>query len=254
MVTELIIFAPLILLYYLKIINLKFILILLFLIYWIPKPIVIGSIEYFFPKVVTREKINTINTFGKKIAITIDDVPYGNFKEIVSLLDNYNMKATFFVISDYINEQNENDLINAIKNGHQLGNHGKTNSMHLLKGSTNLLNEIKICDEKIEYLYWKADKKITNRVYRPGCGLFNNRMIQLAEQTKHKLVLGSVYPNDPIMIIPYINYLYLKLHTEPGDIVIIHDRKWTPKTLKYYLEWLQQNNFRSVILDELINY
>ena len=53
------------------------------------------------------------------------------------------MKSTLFIISDYVKtKEDRNILVSAIRGGHQLGNHGRTNSMHALLKPTNLSNEI----------------------------------------------------------------------------------------------------------------
>lgn len=79
--------------------------------YWLPKWLVLNLfLERFYPEIITRNK-NSHN----KIVLTFDDVPYGSHEEIIDLLNKYNMNATFFVISHYINDNND-ILINAVKN------------------------------------------------------------------------------------------------------------------------------------------
>ena len=143
-------------------------------------------------------------------------------------------------------------LINAVKNGHQLGNHGNTNSMHLLKSAEGLHREIDVCDTMIREIYKRAGVMIPKTmVYRPGCGLFSRKMIQIVEDKGYRLALGSVYPNDPIMISSTVNYYYLISHLCDGDIVILHDRSWTVPLLKRFLPYLRNNNYCSATIDLL---
>ena len=208
-------------------------------------------IEKIFPTIKTRAKNK-----DKKISLTFDDVPYDKsskiFQEIVSLLDEYNYKATFFVIADNNFMKNKHALINSVKNGHHLANHGTTNSMHALKSNKSLETEIEDCSNRIYYIYDLAKiKKPDTMYYRPGCGMVTNSMIKLAKDCDTTIALGSVYQNDPVMCFPYINYLYLISHIESGDVVILHDRKWTVPMLKMLLKWMKQNDYKSVTLDKL---
>lgn len=162
------------------------------------------------------------------------------------------MKASFFVISDYINNSNKQMLIEAVQNGHQLCNHGKTNSMHALKSKSSLTNEILSCDLLIEQLYNEAKVDLPKyKIYRPGCGLFNVQMLNYMKRNNYHLTLGSVYPNDPLFRFPYLNYLYLINHIENGDIVILHDRPWTALMLEKLIKYMNDNNYVSTTLDNL---
>jgi hypothetical protein len=87
--------------------------------------------------------------------------------------------------------------------------------------------------------------------YRPGCGLFNQRMIEITESLNYNLALGTVYPNDPVVCSSIINYYYLICHIEKGDIVILHDRKWTAPMLQWLLPWMISKSLKSVILDDV---
>lgn len=270
MLTELVVILVLGIPYYLGLINLPVMLILLGTIYWLPKSIFIKALNNFYPDIITHNDYKDTqlkNYKNKYVALTFDDVPNGlngSYVQIQKLLDKYNMKGTFFIISDYVDELNdifngepniksEDDfLTDLVEKGHQLGNHGKTNSMHALKSIHDLETEIITCKLTIERIYKNANKELPFvNVYRPGCGLWTSNMIKLANIYNYKTVLGSVYPNDPIFFISYLNYLYLRFHIARGDIIILHDRSWTPKTLEYLLKWMVKNNYESVTVDEL---
>jgi len=228
--------------------------------YWLPKNIVISSLEFLFPAVITRNKEirdNPGNIYiddNKRIALTFDDVLFGNHQEIISILDDYGMKGTFFVISgDVDNPLIYNSLVSAVKNGHQLANHGRTNSMHYLKNSATLIDEILHCDKLIHNIYAdaNADIEINHLYYRPVCGLFGPQMLNIVKKLGYKLALGSVYPNDIVVTSSTINYLYLINHIEKGDVVILHDRSWTPHMLSKLLVWMAKRNYQSVTLANL---
>ena len=224
MLIELLLFLPLIMLWYFNIIGWKIITLITIFCYWIPKWFFIDNIiSVFFPLVLTRGR-SPINHNHKQISLTFDDMPYGeSSQDIIKLLDKHKMIGTFFIISDYINSTNKQILVDAVKSGHQLGNHGKTNSMHLL--SFDLEKEIVTCDNIIKEIYREANVELPKKMmYRPGCGLFSIGMLKLVDKLNYKLALGSVYPNDPIIRSSLINYYYLINHIEIDDVVILHDR------------------------------
>lgn len=250
MITELVVLSPFIMGWYLNIIPIYVVIAILFVYYWLPKIVVLDMImEPHFYKILVRVKSR-----DNKIALTFDDMPYGNHKDIINLLNTYNMKGTFFMISDYLTSENEQVFIDAVKQGHQLANHGATNSMHAIKKEENLYKEIDACHKAIVDIYNKANVPLPNNMfYRPGCGIFNKYMMNINNKySNYRTALGSVYPNDPIMISPTINYYYLKYHIENGDIVILHDRKWTPKLLQKLLPWLINKGLDSITLDSLV--
>lgn len=249
MIVELAIAVPLVLLYRYNIISWFHIILITLFVYWIPKFFFISGIEFFFPTVLTRI-INPNN----KIALTFDDVPADlSYDNLIKTLDEHKVKATLFIISDYVDADSIQTLINAVKNGHQLGNHGRTNSAHILLSQTQLIAEIKHCDELIKDIYSKADVKLPKRmVYRPGSGLFSDRMIQDVHKLGYILAMGSVYPNDPIVRFSWINYYYLINHIESGDIVILHDRLWTWPMLQKLLPYLHKNKYQMMTINELL--
>ncbi|SNW62418.1 Polysaccharide deacetylase [Orpheovirus IHUMI-LCC2] len=247
MVTELVILSPVILLYYFKFISVNTLIVFFFILYWLPKPLVISLLEFLAPYVATR------NTASTNIALTFDDVPYGNHRDIIQLLDKYGHKGTLFVISGDVNDTVFEDLVMAVRNGHQLGNHGKTNSMHALKSSHALAEEVKHCDALITKIYNVAGIPLPSKMYyRPGCGAFHGKMRKIVEDMGYRIALGSVYPNDPVVRSSILNYYYVNAHVEAGDIVILHDRKWTPYMLNKLLYKLNDSGLRSVTLDSLL--
>jgi len=210
--------------------------------------------DIFYPTVVTRPRL-LFHEFGhNRIALTFDDAPYGSHEEIIKILDMYNMKGTFFIISDYVNSQNYQILVNAVKNGHQLANHGKTNSFHAIKSMESLKKEIAVCDLLLVEIYKEAGVELPQMFYRPGCGAFTNQMLKHVESLNYKLALGSVYPNDPIVRSSFINYHYIINHLENDDIVILHDRKWTVPLLQKLLPYLNEYGYQAVTLHELFTY
>lgn len=194
----------------------------------------------------TFDNINNVLSKDKNVYLTIDDVINNDsFEEILDVLDEFNAKATFFVISSYVNEYNKNLLVKAIKSGHHLANHGKTNCAHYLCDDLQIHNEIMNCEKLIENIYYENNIELPKiKYYRPGHGYVSNNIIKICEINKYKIVLGSVYPSDTKLPFPNLLFFYLKNKIKPNDIIILHDRKWTPSILKKTLLYLKNNNYK----------
>lgn len=170
------------------------------------------------------------------IILTIDDVPYSNtsFKDILDVFDEYpNSKATFFVISSYVNDSNRHLLIRALKSGHHLANHGRTSNMHALFGHDSLHAEIEHCQSLLRELYREAEVDFPKvNYYRPGSGYVSKVIYDYCEKNNYRIVLGSNYCSDPHIPIPVLNEWYIMKHLRNNDIIILHDRSWSLSLFK----------------------
>ena len=203
--------------------------------------------KYLFPGVIFQTQPQR-----KIVALTIDDAPYSQHstKAIIEALRRHESAATFFVITDLVDNA-EQVLVEAINEGHELANHGKTNSIHAFKGKKELNVEVDSCSRTLAGLYSKSEKQMSDqKFYRPGGGLLSTPILELCP--KFQIVLGSAYPFDPILRWPLLNFYILKWFTAPGDIIILHDREWTPALLDLYLPWLNDNGYECVTLSNLI--
>ncbi len=186
----------------------------------------------------------------KMIAISIDDAPYGGTHNIHRILDVFKWfqcRATFFVIGSYLEEHDRNDLLlrRMVDDGHEIGNHGYTNSRAVRLSDADLIGEI----DKTHKLF---DKQNDTKLYRPGCGYFSQSMINVCKSLNHTLVLGSVYSFDPQIPFPWIHYFHISSTAVSGDIVILHDRWWTIPLLWVLLPTLKWRGFEVTTVSRLL--
>jgi peptidoglycan/xylan/chitin deacetylase (PgdA/CDA1 family) len=194
-----------------------------------------------FPEILLRKQ-------NKNIYLTFDDVPYNKhtFTNILNELAKYNIRATFFVIGSYITPNNCDMLVNAVKQGHALGNHGFFDHnivTHALMSEDDLIKEINNTDYAIRSIYRKASINLPDQLYfRPGSMLLTRSILRIVKSLSYKIALGSVYPYDSYITNPIINFRYLINHIKGGDIVILHDRPNTQELLKKVLPYLIAQN------------
>lgn len=218
--------------------------ILTVLYYWTPKSLISYYLSNYYPGVIYR-----LNTDGRKIMLTIDDVPYcmESFEAILNELGKYKMKVVFFVISDRVNETNRYLLIRALKDGHRLENHGKTDQRHSILNETDFLTEINTCEGVLNDLYKEAGIVRKSKFFRPGCGTLSDLMINKCKEFNMKIMLGNNYPHDNETRIVGIILWYIIRRLEPGDIIIIHDKYRTPELVRKLGEYFYTFDYETVI-------
>lgn len=208
----------------------------IFIGYWIPRWLLwVGSLLY--PNVITSLPRQT---HSRNIVLTLDDVPYGECtSSILDILDAQGVQAILFVISGNVGPLEKQLLVRAVQRGHVLGNHGHIDHAHALLYPIEFRYELYTCDTLITEIYAQAGVERPARLFRPGSGFFTSSMIQELKEMDYKLVLGSVYPHDPAIRSSCWNAWYIKQKLRARDILILHDRAWTPELLCRILPWAQ---------------
>jgi peptidoglycan/xylan/chitin deacetylase (PgdA/CDA1 family) len=179
---------------------------------------------------------------SNKIYLTIDDViNEDSFEEILNILDEFNVKATFFVISSLINNNNIYLLSRAVKSGHHLANHGELNKIHGTYSYKQMLLEIVNCEKVLKQIYSNENIPMPKiKYFRPGCGYVSDNIRSICKSLDYKIVLGSIYPSDTKLPFPNLLAWYIKTKSKSNDIIILHDIKHNLSTLKKLLPQLKK--------------
>jgi len=191
-----------------------------------------------------------VDTDKKMVALTVDDGPDSlTTLKILDVLDKYDSKATFFIISNYA-LKNKDIMIEIVGREHELGNH-----MTHDEPSTGL------SFAEFKAKFDEADSVLSTFTeicwFRPGSGKYNSKIIDYISNYKHKYLcaLGSVYPMDAHIPSSTFASNYIQFNVKKGSIIILHDRekrgKRTAKTLESILPALKQSGYQIVTLSEL---
>ncbi len=89
-----------------------------------------------------------VETKQKVVALTFDDGPTKNVDKILPLLDQYHVKATFFLIGNEI-EKNPVEAKKIVSAGHQIGNHTYSHQRMVFKSPSYIKAEIEKTDKLI---------------------------------------------------------------------------------------------------------
>ncbi|MGB7086448.1 MAG: chitin deacetylase family protein [Phormidesmis sp.] len=203
----------------------------------------------------------------KVIALTIDDGPSSATADILSMLDRFGAKATFFSISGRVSGYEE-VMQRSLTAGHELGNHLTADepSIRLTPEAfeTDLLAAASVfsaCIEKSE-----VEPKPCLRWLRPGMGYYSAAMVKTAQRHGYRLVLGSLWPYDTHVPSSQFASAFILSRVKPGDIVVLHDGdrrdgdhsnigrgQRTTATLKRILPVLHARGYTVTTVSELLS-
>lgn len=188
---------------------------------------------------------------GKQIAITFDDGPHPRItKEILNILDEYNIKATFFVIG--INAKNYPSRLRDIATrGHEIGNH--TYSHNILKSMPKEKIKKEILDAENQ-IFEITGKKPT--LLRPPCGLYDEGVVEIAEKMDLKIVLWAIDTHDWAHNSALNILENVSSKSKDGDIILFHDyvsgEYNTPQALRRIIPTLLAQGYEFVTVSELL--
>jgi peptidoglycan/xylan/chitin deacetylase (PgdA/CDA1 family) len=192
-------------------------------------------------------------------ALTIDDAPSESTNNVLDILAEYNVKATFFIIAGNIPGR-EDVMDRIVKEGHTLGNH-LTDTRASIRDDLEIFErKLRECDHALRHYTQsnafdegketKNHSDISMKWLRPASGWFTTRMREIVNKHGYYICLGSVYPHDAQIKVESLNAWYLRQRTRSGSIIILHDRSWTVGVLKSALPELVEK-FKFVSLEEL---
>lgn len=184
-----------------------------------------------------RKAIWRIPVKGKKtVYLTFDDGPIPDITPwVLDLLDQYNIKATFFCVGDNVRKYPE--IYQMILNrGHRVGNH-----------TFNHVQGIKKFTRKYIQNAHLAKEYIASDLFRPPHG--HMRFPQFLRLRKlYKIVMWDVVTRDYSKYMSPDNvFNNVKKYTRDGSIIVFHDSIKAEQNMKHALpksiEWLQKEGY-----------
>ena len=185
----------------------------------------------------------------KKIALTFDDGPSEFTLEVLALLKKHNTKATFFCIGKNI-EKHPEIVKQIIAEGHLVGNHSYSHSKFFdFYNAKQIKKEIEKTDALLEKL---TSKKIN--FFRPPYGVTTPSIRRALEKTNHNVIGWNIRSLDGGTTNVELILNRIKKRVSPGGIVLLHDTgSHSVLVLEQFLQFLQQNNYEVVSIEELLN-
>ena len=192
--------------------------------------------------------IYSVQTEEKNIAITFD-VNWGNSntKKILDVLDKYNIKATFFLIGNWIDDFPE-EVEEICKRGHEIGNHSNSHPDMTRISTEDMIKEISIADAKIMKVTGESTK-----LFRCPSGAYNDLVVETVNSNGYHCIQWDVDSIDWKAQGADNEYNRVMRKVQPGSILLFHnDGKYTPETLPRIIEDLKAKGYSFVKVGDLI--
>ena len=199
----------------------------------------------FFIKIVCKAE-----TDKKEIAISFDDGPAVNYTPaILQVLNNENVKATFFCIGNRI-AGNENILKQIHADGHIIGNHSYSHHFWFdLYSAKKMQEDLKQMDAETERVTGLKPK-----LFRPPYGVTNPNVKKAIINGGYTPVGWSVRSMDTVMKDEKKLLAKINGGIQPGAVFLFHDTsKITLNILPYFIQEVKKRGYNIVPLDKLLN-
>lgn len=188
---------------------------------------------------------------SNKIALTFDDGPHPCYtEEILGILDEFDVKATFFVIGK--NAEKYPDILqHVIDSGHEIGNHTFSHANLRALNEKNITEEL----ERTQEIIYETGEYGT-KLIRPPEGKYSPAMTKLAEKMEYSIVLWTVDTRDWAHTPSDKIYDNVTKSIKSGDIILFHDgivgSSPTPEALRRIIPELKNMGFSLVTVSELL--
>jgi len=198
------------------------------------------------PQTISRANLRP----DKLVALTFDDGPDPRYTpQILNILAQYHIKATFFVVGNNIKEYPD-ILIREIQAGNEIENHTYTHPNLHLKSITETEEEIIRNQELIESYTHKRPQ-----YFRPPKGLLSKKMIDLCTANDYQVVLWTICLEHYASKTPQAMAARVVTSASPNTIILAHDgrldRSKTVQALPLLIEGYLNKGYRFVTIDEM---
>lgn len=202
---------------------------------------------------VAGEIISQIDTDKKIVALTFDDGPNENADEILKILDEKNVKATFYLIGEQI-ESNPDQIKKIVSSGHEIGNHSYTHTRMVFKSFDFIAEEIQKTNNLIRESSYSGE--IT---FRPPYG---KKLFSLPIYLSNQNIKTIMWDLDPLQTLPATASSqeisdFVISNAKSGSIILIHPwhgvKNNSRDAISLIIDGLKKNGFEFVTVNQLIS-
>lgn len=186
-----------------------------------------------------------------KIALTFDDGPHPKRTgEILDVLGEYGIKATFFQVGENVILYSD-AAKRVVAEGHEIGNHTYTHPHIKNLNEDQLSEETKKCENAIIDV-----TGVHPKLFRPPEGVVDAAVKTWASKSGYSVVLWSVDTKDWAGTSSEDMVLKVQNKIKSGDIILMHDysskRCHTVEALKKMIPMLIDKGYEFVTVSELL--
>lgn len=196
--------------------------------------------------------VTDVKTKEKVVALTFDDGPTEKTDEILKVLDDANVKATFFLTGREIDENMEaaRKIVDA---GHEIGNHTYSHERMIFKSLDTVKSEI----ERTDALIREAGYEGTIQ-FRPPNGKKFLTLPYYLDKHNRKTILWNIEPDSYPEIASDSNKIveHVTENVEPGSIILLHvmyeSRKESAESVEGIIKNLKEEGYSFKTVSELL--
>lgn len=202
-----------------------------------------------FGKIVSR-----IETQDKLVALTFDDGPSDRTDEILGILDDAGVKATFFLNGNCM-EEFPDETRQIVETGHQIGNHTFSHVRMLFLPPSRIADEIERTDNLIRAAGFEGDIR-----FRPPHGKKLVLLPYYLQQRGMTTVMWDLEPNSFPEVDASAEGIsrYVVDNAKPGSIILLHvmyDKKGhSLDAIPGIVSGLKEKGYSFVTVNELMSY
>jgi len=192
--------------------------------------------------------IYSVERDNKAIALSFD-AAWGNedTQLLIEILDKYNVKATFFLVGDWVDRYPESvkQLYDA---GMEIGNHSDDHAHFTKLSSEGIVSNVTACNDKI--------KAITGQspiLFRCPYGEYDDHVVSAINNMGMHVIQWDVDSLDWKELSAEDIYKRITSKSAPGSICLFHNAALhTPEALPSIIEYLLSEGYDIVPVSQLI--
>ncbi|MDD5923636.1 MAG: polysaccharide deacetylase family protein [Clostridia bacterium] len=185
----------------------------------------------------------------KKVVSISFDAAWGNeqTQTLLDILKENDVKATFFLVGNWVDKYPES--VKAIADaGHDVGNHSNNHDHMTQKSLSQIADDTKACNEKIEALTGKCPT-----LYRPPYGDYNNDVVEGVNSCDMYCVQWDVDSLDWKDPTPEQMVERIRSKISNGSIILMHNgAKNTPEALPMIIKAIREEGYEIVPISEIL--
>ena len=192
--------------------------------------------------------IYNVDTPENKVAITFNcAVGNSDIDSILAILDNYNVKATFFLLGSWADDYIE-EVQKIYDAGHEIGNHGYSHKDLPTMNYEDIMLDIQKCNETVRNITGHSPT-----LFRAPSGAYDNKTISAAENLSMVTIQWDVDSLDWKNISADEIIKRVTTKVQSGSIIQLHTgTAHTAQALPMILDYLLKANLTPVTVGKLI--
>ncbi|NSW75231.1 MAG: polysaccharide deacetylase family protein [Candidatus Atribacteria bacterium] len=180
-----------------------------------------------------------------KIALTFDDAPNGATGEILRILKEEKVRATFFLIGSQVKKYP--DVARAIvQEGHEIGNHSHSHRIDESFTLEEILQDLRQAEEIIKDVtgcipsYFRPPRGFTNGKIKEACGMMGYSIVMWWVDSRDWQLEGQEILDG------------VCAHVRSGGIVLLHSLPQTAQILSQMIQALEKKGYMLVTISDLL--